>query len=105
MTRTYLVVFEKVAEDNWGAFTPDIGGAVGAGGSLGSARQSVLAGIGFQLEYLANHGQAAPEATTGSFDFAEFDPDHTNLQNVVEWLSIQLPESETSPQEKTQQAA
>jgi len=105
MKRTYLVIFEKAAEDNWGAVTPDIRGAVGAGESLDEARESVLEGIYIQLDYLAENGLVAPEAATASIDFAEFDPDRTDLQYVVEWLTVTLPEVSTQTHENAQQAA
>ncbi len=105
MNRTYLVVFEKAAEDNWGAFTPDIGGAVGAGDSYEAARKSVLEGIEIQLEDLAERGIPAPLSVTGSVDFAEFDPDHTDLQYVVEWLAVELPEVAVHTHENSHQAA
>ena len=105
MKQTYLVVFEKVAEDNWGGFAPDVQGAVGAGGSLDAARQSVLEGIGYHLEDLAERGLPVPEAKTGTVDFAEFDPDHLDLQYVVEWLAVELPEMTSLTHGNAQQAA
>jgi predicted RNase H-like HicB family nuclease len=105
MKRTYLVVFEKAAEDNWGAVTPDIRGAVGAGESLDIARHSVLEAIHIQLDYLAENGINAPEAVTASIDFAEFDPERTDLQYVVEWLTVELPEVSIETHEHAQQAA
>jgi predicted RNase H-like HicB family nuclease len=104
MKRSYMVLFEKVAEDNWGASAPDIPGAVGAGDSLAEARTSVLAGISIQLEDLMERGLEAPPAVIASIDFNEFDPEHTQLQYVVEWLAVELP-AEVYKHEDTQQAA
>ena len=82
MTEKYLVVFERVAEDNWGAFALDIPGTGGAGDSLDLARISLIEGIGYQLEDLAERGLPVPPAKTTSVDFAEFDPQRTQTHYV-----------------------
>ena len=103
MTGSYLVVFEKVAEDNWGAFTLDIPGAVGAGESLEQARISVREGLQIQLEDLAERGLPVPESST-SLNFAEFDPERTQTQYVVEWLSVEVPDTASYMHEAHQAA-
>ena len=105
MNRTYLVVFEKVADDNWGAFAPDVPGTGGMGDSLEEARDSLREGIGYILEDLAERGLSAPPAATGSVDFSEFDPNHTDLQYVVEWLTVEMPEMKSHTHDSAQQAA
>jgi predicted RNase H-like HicB family nuclease len=105
MTRTYMVVYERVAEDNWGGWAPDIGGAVGAGDSLELARQSLLEGIGFMLEDLLESGAPVPEARSTSVDFSEFDPQPSESHYEVEWLTVNIPEVPRKAREDAQQAA
>jgi predicted RNase H-like HicB family nuclease len=91
MKRSYMVVYERVAQDNWGGWAQDIGGAVGAGDSLELARQSLHEGIAIQLEYLAEQGMEAPPATAKAVDFSEFDPHPEQSHYEVEWLTVDLP--------------
>jgi predicted RNase H-like HicB family nuclease len=105
MTRDYLAVFEKVAEDNWGAFAPDVPGTGGLGDSFDEARRSLIEGIGYILEDKAERSVPFPEAKCTAVDFAEFDPEHTDLQYVVEWITVELPHADSHLHETTQQAA
>jgi len=105
MKRTYMVVFERVAEDNWGGWAPDIGGAVGAGDSVDLARQSLLEGIAIQLEDLADRGIEAPAANSTSVDFSEFDPNPEQSHYEIEWLTIDLPERGARKDNLAQHAA
>ncbi len=105
MKRDYLAVFEKSAEDNWGAFAPDVPGTGGLGGTIDEARQSLLEGIGYMLEDIAERGLPMPEAKSTAVDFSEFDPEHTDLQYVVEWLPVDLPQFVSQTHEDAQQAA
>ncbi len=105
MTRSYMVVFEKAAEDNWGAFTPDIPGAVGAGSTLEEARASVLEGISIILEDIVERGLPEPSALATSINFAEFDPDRTQTYYVIEWIPVELPTGAVKLHEEAQQAA
>jgi predicted RNase H-like HicB family nuclease len=92
MKKTYMVVFERVAEDNWGAWVPDVQGAVGAGDSRETVRESVLRGIQFMLEDLNERGLAVPEPVSMSVDFTEFDPNPSTSHYEIEWLAIPIPE-------------
>lgn len=105
MKRNYMVIYERVAADNWGGWAQDIGGAVGAGDSLELARASLRQGILMQLEYLAEKGQEAPPATSTSIDFSEFDPDPSSSHYEIEWMTIDLPETASAPRDKVHQAA
>jgi predicted RNase H-like HicB family nuclease len=105
MKRNYLAVFEKVADDNWGAFAPDVPGTGGMGDSIEEARQSLLEGIGYMLEDIADRGLQMPEAKSTAVDFSEFDPEHTDLQYVVEWLPVDLPQFVLQTHDNAQQAA
>jgi predicted RNase H-like HicB family nuclease len=93
MTRSYMVVYERMAEDNWGAWAQDIGGAVGAGDSLEAARQSLRDGIALMLEDLAERGLPAPAATSKSIDFSELDPNPADSHYEIEWMTVDLPEA------------
>lgn len=92
MKRTYMVVYERMAEDNWGAWAEDIGGAVGAGDNLQAARQNLRAGIALLLQDLAERGIAAPSASAKGVDFSEFDLDPADSHFEVEWMTVDLPE-------------
>ena len=90
MKRSYMVVFERVAEDNWGAWVPDVAGAVGTGNDRESVRQSVIEGMLILLEDAKERGLSLPEAASMSIDFAEFDPDPSTSHYEIEWLAIDL---------------
>lgn len=105
MKRTYMVVFERVADDNWGAWAPDIGGAVGAGDSLQLARHSLLEGISIQLQDLTERGLDLPAALARGVDFSEFDPDPARSHYEIEWLTVDLPEQTEHKDDRAQQAA
>ncbi len=94
MNRTYMVVYERVAEDNWGAWCPAIGGAVRAGDSLAEARQSLRAGMDIVLEDLAERHLPAPAASSSAVDFSELDPNPANSHYEIEWITIDLPETQ-----------
>ena len=105
MKRTYMVVYERMAEDNWGAWCPDIGGAVGAGNSLPQARLSLRAGMDIMLEDLTERGLPAPPAISKSIDFSEFDPNPADSHYEVEWMTIDLPEIASTPSGNQQATA
>ncbi len=92
MKRTYMVVYERMAADNWGAWCPDIGGAVGAGESLEEARQNLRSGIALMLEDLAERGLPTPDAMSKSVDFSEFDPHPADSHYEIEWMTVDLPQ-------------
>jgi predicted RNase H-like HicB family nuclease len=92
MKRNYMVVFERAAEDNWGAWVPDVPGAVGAGDSLKAARENVLQGLDIMLDDLKERGLPSPEGTSMSVDFSEFDPNPAESHYEIEWLEVTLPE-------------
>jgi predicted RNase H-like HicB family nuclease len=105
MNRTYMVIYERVADDNWGGWVPDIGGAVGAGDSLDLARTSLREGISAQLEDLSERGLEAPAAKSSSVDFSEFDPDPSQSHYEVEWLTVDLSDFFAAIADRAQQAA
>jgi predicted RNase H-like HicB family nuclease len=102
MKRSYMVIYERAAEDNWGAWVPDVGGAVGAGDSLDLVRQSVREGIAIQLEYLAEQGSEAPPAVCKVVDLSEFDPEP---HYEIEWMTVDVPEVVTHSADLAKQAA
>ena len=104
MKQAYLVVFERAAEDNWGAWIPDIPGALGAGDSLDEARISVLAGAGFQLEFAKEMKQPLPLPISKVVDLSDLESDPESAHYEIEWLTIDLTPYGTQPQ-LSQQAA
>jgi predicted RNase H-like HicB family nuclease len=105
MNRTYLIVFEKVADDNWSAFAPDVPGTGGMGDSVEEARSSLREGIGYMLDDMASRGIAAPDPTFKTVDFSDFDPDPGRSHYEVEWLTVNLPEVASHTHQDAQQAA
>ena len=100
-----MVVYERQAEDNWGGWAPDIGGAVGAGDNLEAVRESLRDGIAIQLEDLLERGIDAPQARSMSVDFSEFDSDPTESHYEIEWMIVDLPQRTSVPDESARQAA
>jgi predicted RNase H-like HicB family nuclease len=102
MTREYLVVYEKGA-NNWSAFSPDLPGCGSLGDALEDTRTNMREAIEVYLNETAKAGEQIPEAIATSVDFEEFDPGHETKQYVVEWLAVSLPHSQSRT--KTTQAA
>jgi predicted RNase H-like HicB family nuclease len=105
MKRNYMVVYERAAEDNWGGWAPDIGGAVGAGDSLELARQSLREAISIQMEYLAEQGLDMPPATSKTIDFSEFDPHPEQSHYEIEWIEVNSPDAKLHSSNLARQAA
>ncbi len=105
MNRRYMVVYERQAEDNWGGWAQDIGGAVGAGETLEAARASLREGITIQLEYLLEQGIAPPAAISMSVDFSEFDTDLAASHYEIEWMDVDLAPYLATTDKSTTQAA
>jgi len=102
MTREYLVVYEKGA-NNWSAFSPHVPGCGSLGDLLDDTRVNMREALELYLSETVKAGEPIPEAVTTSVNFDEFDPDHETKQYFVEWLSVSLPLSR-SYREATQAA-
>jgi predicted RNase H-like HicB family nuclease len=102
MTREYLIVYEKAA-DNWSAFSPDIPGCGSVGDTLEDTRTNVREAVELYLSELAKAGESIPEAKTNAINIDEFDPEHETKQYFVEWLDAALPQS-VSPTTEMQAA-
>lgn len=73
----YPVVIEKGA-GNYGAFAPDIPGAVGLGDSREEVLASVAQGLALQLLDLAERGLAPPQPSDPeALDLSDFEPEET----------------------------
>jgi predicted RNase H-like HicB family nuclease len=105
MKRNYMVVFEREAEDNWGAWVPDVQGAVGTGDSREAARESVHQGMQIMLDDLKERGLPSPEASSMSVDFTEFDPNPSTSHYEIEWVTIELSEPRPQPDKMEHRAA
>jgi predicted RNase H-like HicB family nuclease len=92
MTREYLVVYEKSA-NNWSAFSPDLPGCGSLGEALEDTRVNMREAVELYLKETAKAGEPIPDAVVTSVNFDEFDPDHSAKQYFVEWLSVLLPQS------------
>ncbi|MGC9158532.1 MAG: type II toxin-antitoxin system HicB family antitoxin [Terracidiphilus sp.] len=95
MTREYLVVYEKGA-NNWSAFSPDLSGCGSLGEELEDTRANMREAMELYLNETAKAGEAIPAAAATTINIDEFDPLHESKQYFVEWLAVDLPESHTS---------
>jgi predicted RNase H-like HicB family nuclease len=102
MTREYLIVYEKAA-DNWSAFSPDIPGCGSVGDTLEDTRTNVREAVELYLSELAKAGEPIPKAIATSVNIDEFDPEHKTKQYFVEWLDVALPQT-VSPTTEMQAA-
>jgi predicted RNase H-like HicB family nuclease len=91
MTREYLVVYEKSA-NNWSAFSPDVLGCGSLGNALEDTRANMREALELYLTDTVKAGEPIPQAVTTKVDFDEFDPGHETKQYFVEWLSVSLPQ-------------
>jgi predicted RNase H-like HicB family nuclease len=92
MTREYLVVYEKGA-NNWSAFSPDVPGCGSLGDTLEDTRANMRETLEVYLSETAKAGEPLPEAAATNVNFNEFDPGHETKEYFVEWLSVPLPRS------------
>ncbi|MDR3751418.1 MAG: type II toxin-antitoxin system HicB family antitoxin [Terracidiphilus sp.] len=92
MTREYLVVYEKSA-NNWSAFSPDIPGCGSLGDALEDTRANMREALELYMVETAKAGEPIPDAAAKNVNFEEFDPDHETKQYFVEWLPVSLPQS------------
>ena len=69
--KRYLIVIEK-AEDNWGAFAPDLPGCVALGDSVEETTQLMREAMEMHLLAMAEDGDPIPEPTTVA-DYVELD--------------------------------
>jgi predicted RNase H-like HicB family nuclease len=92
MTREYLVVYEKGA-NNWSAFSPDLPGCGSLGDGLEDTRANMREAVELYLIETARAGEPIPEATATTVNIDEFDPDHETKEYFLEWLPVSLPQS------------
>ena len=104
MKRTYLVVFEK-SSNAWSALAPDAAGTFGLGDTVDEARESLREGISQLLQDAIERSLPIPQATSTSIDFSEFDPSPSESQYIVEWLTIDIPETSARTESRAQHAA
>ena len=72
---TYIAVLEG-KNDNFGAFVPDVGGAVGAGDTAEGALESLRQSLATQLADLTERGVAWPVPTPAEqLDVSEYEPE------------------------------
>ena len=92
MTREYLVVYEKGA-NNWSAFSPDVQGCGSVGDDLEETRKNMREAMEVFMAETVKAGEQIPNAVTTKVDFDEFDPGHETKQYFVEWLGVSIPQS------------
>jgi predicted RNase H-like HicB family nuclease len=92
MTREYLVVYEKGA-NNWSAFSPDVPGCGSLGDALEDTRVNMREAMELYLSETAKAGEPIPEPTATTVNIDEFDPGHETKQYCLEWLPVSLPHS------------
>ena len=92
MTREYLVVYEKGA-NNWSAFSPGVPGCGSVGDDLEETRKNMREAMEVFMAETVKAGEQIPNAVTTKVDFDEFDPGHETKQYFVEWLGVSIPQS------------
>ena len=103
MTREYLVVYEKGA-NNWSSFSPDACRCGSLGDALEDTRKNMREAMELYVIETAKAGEPLPEAVTTKVDFDEFDPGHETKQYFVEWLAVSIPQRRPSLAKETQAA-
>ena len=97
MTRSYLVVYEKGAE-NWSGYSPQVIGCISVGDTLDQMRAMMTEALEFHLGSMAKDGDPIPEATDCTVDFAEETPANGVEHCHVEWLTVRIsPEFACTP--------
>jgi len=61
----YLVIIER-AENNYGAFSPDLPGCVATGDTLDEVQENMREAIELHLEGMRLHGESIPEPSSQS---------------------------------------
>jgi predicted RNase H-like HicB family nuclease len=102
MTREYLVVYEKGA-NNWSAFSPDLPGCGSLGDALEDTRANMREAVELYLTETVKAGEVIPEATATTVNIDEFDPDHETKEYFLEWMPVSVPEPQSN-KEQTQAA-
>jgi predicted RNase H-like HicB family nuclease len=92
MTREYLVVYEKGA-NNWSAFSPDLPGCGSLGDALEDTRANMREAVELYLMETAKAGEPIPDALATNVNIDEFDPGHETKEYFIEWLPVSLPQS------------
>lgn len=59
----YLVIFEK-ADDNWGAYLPDLPGCVAVGDTREDVERSIREAVELHLESMQEHHEEIPTPTS-----------------------------------------
>jgi predicted RNase H-like HicB family nuclease len=60
--KRYAVVFEK-AENNWGAYVPDLPGCITTGKTLDETKRNIHEAIELHLESMREVGEPIPESS------------------------------------------
>ncbi len=89
MTRSYLVVYEKGA-NNWSGYSPQVLGCISVGDSLEEMRAMMTEALELHLGSMAKDGDLIPEATDCLVDFAEETPANGVEHCHVEWLTVRI---------------
>ena len=72
--KRYAVVFEK-AENNWGAYVPDLPGCITTGKTLAETKRNIREAIELHLDAMREVGEPIPEPSA--------DVDYVDLQPVT----------------------
>ena len=111
MTRSYLVVYEKGAE-NWSGYFPQVPGCISVGDTLDEMRAMMTEALEAHLGCMAKDGDPIPETTISLVDFAEETPENGVEYCQVEWLTVRIsvafagtPASEEDPVDETETTA
>ena len=70
MRRTYLVIIEK-AENNYGAYAPDVPGCISTGATVEETLRNFREALEFHLQGTLEGGEPLPEAYSVEAEFVE----------------------------------
>ena len=96
MTRSYLVVYEKGA-NNWSGYSPNVSGCISAGDTLDHMRAMMTEALEGHLQWMFDDGDPLPEPNDNVVDFSEETPANGVEHCHVEWLAVRMPTEKSAP--------
>lgn len=86
----YLVVIQK-AENNYGAYSPDVLGCVATGKTIEETLENMREALEFHLEGIAEEGMVFPISKGLNFYLQQPEP-IAEANDLITYLSVQMPQ-------------
>ena len=98
MKQRFLVVYEHGMR-NYSGFAPDLPGCISTGKTLPEMRKMMREALEAHLQWMANDGDALPEAKTMRVEFSKEDISTSDPEHyfVIEWLEVDMPVAPQMP--------